>query len=244
MTHDAAAQLLAEINRDVPPGVDWKAGARRYMDDLYRKHGRADVELYALIKPFVQLAGGEAALHEFGAYFYNFINLVMTLKPAGGARVLDVACGGGWLSHFLAKLGCAPFGIDLSEEFIALARRRLGADSQLNLGEDATAAMFAVHDIEVAKLPPERDGSFDVIVLESCLHHFYDPVTAMVNIARALADGGVVVAIEGENRRGPIRDEFMAVMRETDTLERPYTRAQLIEVLALAGCRMSSSWAS
>jgi len=231
-----AALLLAEINRDVPPGVDWKAGARRYLADMFEKLGdRPGVELYSLIKPFAILGDTGANLAEATSYFYNFVNLIALLKPRSGTRVLDVACGGGWMSHYLAKLGCAPFGIDISEDFIRLARRRLAEDPCLSLGPDAITGMFAVHDIEVTPLPPERDGTFDVAVLESCLHHFYDPVAAMTNIARALADDGVAVAIEGENRHGPIRDEFMAVMRETDTLERPYARAQLVEVLALAG---------
>ena len=41
--------------------------------------------------------------------------------------------------------------------------------------------------------------------------------------------------IEGENRNGPIRDEYRKVMEETETLERPYSRQLLIEAFELAG---------
>lgn len=78
-------------------------------------------------------------------------------------------------------------------------------------------------------------GSFDAIVLESCLHHFFDPIAAMTHLAQGLAEGGVGLVIEGENRRGAIRDEHMQVMLETSTLERPYPRELLLEVLQHAG---------
>ncbi len=53
-----ADTLLVDINRDLPSGVDWKAGARRYLADLFVKHDRASIELYSFIKPFVRLEGG------------------------------------------------------------------------------------------------------------------------------------------------------------------------------------------
>jgi len=38
--------LPADINRDLPPGVDWKAGARRYLEACVKKQAsRESVEI-------------------------------------------------------------------------------------------------------------------------------------------------------------------------------------------------------
>jgi len=54
---------------------------------------------------------------------YNFSNVVMLLQLSPTrSRVLDVACGGGWVSHFLMRLGYATFGFDIAPDFVELAR--------------------------------------------------------------------------------------------------------------------------
>lgn len=230
------ALLLEEINADLPARVDWRAGAQRYVKSFFDKYGRPATERHALTKPFLTLdKGNDFARDELTGYFYNFVNLVHRIKPTAGMRVLDVACGGGWFAHYMAKIGCETFGIDISEDFIELARRRFREDRHLGIPDDQIDARFAVHDIEAAPLPASHHGKFDLVVLESCLHHFVDPVAAMSHVAQALAEDGIVVVIEGENRKGPIRDEYMAVMREFDTLERPYTRKQFEAVMDMAG---------
>lgn len=157
------------------------------------------------------------------------------LKLPGSARILDVACGGGWFSHWLMRLGYSTYGVDIASDFVDLARRRVREDSLLNLSAAAAEGAFDTHDIEAAPLPHSMAASFDAAVLESCLHHFVDPVAALTHTAQALKEDGLVVIIEGENRTGPIRQEYMSVMRELDTLERPYKREHLIEALNISG---------
>src|SRR5208282_2932080 len=61
------------------------------------------------------------------------------------------------------------------------------------------------------------------------------PISALTHLATALNEGGVIVLIEGENRLGPIKEQYLAVMREFATLERPYARSELERVLVMAG---------
>src|SRR4029077_12584605 len=42
--------LLAEMNRDIPAGVDWKAGARAYVANCFEKYGRKPIERYSMNK--------------------------------------------------------------------------------------------------------------------------------------------------------------------------------------------------
>jgi hypothetical protein len=63
-----------------------------------------------------------------------------------------------------------------------------------------------------------------------------DPVSALTHLATALNETtGVIVLIEGENRLGPIKEQYLAVMREFATLERPYARSELERALVMAG---------
>jgi SAM-dependent methyltransferase len=158
------------------------------------------------------------------------------LDLPGRARVLDVACGSGWVSHFLARMGYDAHGFDICPDMIELTKRRLREDPLLAAaGAEGLEGRFFVLDAEREGLPAALRGTLDAAVMESCVHHFLDPVSALSNIAAGLKEDGIAVVIEGENRQGPIRPEYLAVMREFDTLERPYTRSQMERMLPLVG---------
>lgn len=238
----AKAALLAEINKDIPQGVDWKKGAETYVKQSLDAVGdaRKGLEAYIYSKPMSLLTPDPEhavhALEESIQYLYNFVNTIKLLNLPGGSTILDVACGGGWMSHYLRKFGYKTFGFDISEDFVAYARTRIRRDPDLmHLSDDEISASFAVHDIEAAPLPTTHSHRYDSIILESCLHHFVDPISALSNLAAALKPDGIIVIIEGENRHGEIRKEYMDVMRQFDTLERPYFRDHLYKALELAG---------
>ena len=230
------AELLAKINADLPQ-LDWKKGARDYVAAFCARFTPEQIEDFIFTKPLAALTpeDPEGSLTEVSSYLFNFASTIRLLHLKRGARVLDVACGGGWFSHWLRRLGYEARGIDISEDFIKLARKRLLLDPHLQITAEEAEAAFLVHDLEVSSLPRDFHGRFDAVVLESCLHHFFDPIAALTHIRESLAPGGVVLILEGENRQGPIREEYMQVMLETATLERPYPRAQLLEILEAAG---------
>lgn len=228
--------LLEAINRDLPTHMDWKAGAENYLQQVFARDGRENVEPYLLNKPFTLLQGGPD--HESRATFldlvHNFTNVLQLLRLPMGARILDVACGAGWVSQWLMRLGFEVVGIDMCSDLLLYARRRLSEDPLLLLSEDKLRQTLVQHDIEAEQLPDSL-GQFDAAIFESCLHHFYDPISALMHTAKALKDDGLAVLIEGENRRGPIKSEYVDVMRQFATLERPYQRSELVEALTFAG---------
>src|SRR5688572_3224693 len=119
-------EFLLKVNAEIPPGVDWKAGAVRYVAHFIEAWGREAVRTYAMTKPMAAVGVNPGpGITEFSSYIYNFANALALLKPKRGARVLDVACGGGWVSHYLSKLGYWTYGIDISIDFVELARERL-----------------------------------------------------------------------------------------------------------------------
>ena len=228
MTENRKERILAEINARVPAGVDWKQGAKDYLSNLIRDQG-AHNEAYHLIKPFI---GGDD-FRPFLDEMYSFLNIMSLSSLTGQSRVLDVGCGPGWISHYLGKFGIRVVGIDISQELLDIAARRLAADPYPAMGE--FRVKFLLHDIE--SHPLRHEEPFDLAILESVLHHFLDPVSALEHVAKCLKDDGLVVIAEGAAPApGSSADlHYRFLMDKFHTLERPYTREQLVEMLDIAG---------
>jgi SAM-dependent methyltransferase len=239
-------QLLEEINRDLPAGVDWKRGAERYVSALLARGGPA-FRQWHLTKPFLgePLAGeplhGDTASpavdpHVTYSELYGFLNVLRAADPPRGARILDVGCGPGWTSHLLGKMGYSVLGFDLCEDMLELARARVAAEPFPPYPLARLDVRFVRHDIEAAPLGDAADGLFDMALLDSVLHHFLNPVAALRHIGESLEPGAVVAIIEGFRPEGvPLDAQGLAIMSRYHTLERPYTRRQLSDVLRLAG---------
>ncbi|MEU0469079.1 class I SAM-dependent methyltransferase [Amycolatopsis sp. NPDC006131] len=71
-------------------------------------------------------------------------------QGAGGGPVADVGCGTGYVTGYLHEAGMDVFGIDLSPEMIAIARRdhpdlrfEVGTMTGLDLADDSVAGIVA-----------------------------------------------------------------------------------------------------
>lgn len=76
------------------------------------------------------------------------------VAEAGGGQVADVGCGPGYVTRRLNDLGVDAFGIDLSPEMIAIARRdhpdlrfEVGTMTDLDLPDHSVAAVLAFWSI-------------------------------------------------------------------------------------------------
>lgn len=94
---------------------------------------------------------------------------------AAGSRLLDVCCGPGVLAGAAAARGAAATGIDLSDNFIAIARRR------------HPAARFETGDAEALPFP---DESFDAAVSGYGVIHVPRPAAMLAEMTRVLRPGG------------------------------------------------------
>ncbi len=239
-------QLLEEINRDLPRGVDWKGGAERYVRELVTRGGPS-FHQWHLTKPFLgePLAGeplhGDASRpavdpHVTYHELFGFLNVLLAADPPPGARILDVGCGPGWTSHYLGKMGYTVLGLDLSEDMLELARVRVAAEPFPPHPRSRLDVRFVSHDIEAAPLGEEAGEPYDLALVDSVLHHFDDPVAALRHVGESLRPGALLAIVEALHPEGaPIDPHNLAIMERYHTLERPYTPSQMADILRLAG---------
>lgn len=113
----------------------------------------------------------------------------------GVRLMLDVACGSGGISAFLAaELGAAVVGIDIDRHAIAAANER-----------GAEGCSFQVADAN--ERLPFADGSFDVVFSNDSVHHLRDRFTILRDWARVLQPGGQLLFTEGLVVTGPVSNE-------------------------------------
>ncbi|MBS2013224.1 MAG: methyltransferase domain-containing protein [Deltaproteobacteria bacterium] len=101
----------------------------------------------------------------------------------GDATVLEVGCGTGQMSLFLARADRLVVGADLTRASLLLGR-------EASLRHDVAAVRFVETDL---RRPGLRDGAFDVVYSSGVLHHTPDPRASFASITRLVKPGGVVV---------------------------------------------------
>jgi ubiquinone/menaquinone biosynthesis C-methylase UbiE len=104
----------------------------------------------------------------------------------GCQRVLDVGCGTGHPSLYIAKDVGSITGIDRSERMIEIARARLSRSGASNV-------VFEVENAEALKF---SDSSFDAVILCGSLATFSDKKKALQEIKRVLKKNAKVACIE------------------------------------------------
>jgi ubiquinone/menaquinone biosynthesis C-methylase UbiE len=106
------------------------------------------------------------------------------LGDVAGRRVLDLACGNGYLARKLARLGADVVGVDGSAALIDLAEQRQACD---RLG-----IVYRVAD--AAHLGALENGTVDLVVCHMALMDIEDAAGAIREVARVLRYTGRFIA--------------------------------------------------
>jgi SAM-dependent methyltransferase len=188
-----------------------KAGERAYLGSLGEEGIR-----HSLNKPFSDDACAENLMR---------LAAVFSLLPAPPLRILDVGCGTGWTSVFLARRGYDVVGIDISAEMIEQAAMHAERLEMPNL-------CFRECDYEEC---PYRN-EFDAALFFDSLHHALDERQALRTVFEALRPGGLVVATEpGEGHsQSP---ESVEAMARFDVTEKDMPPRHIIALAKEVGFR-------
>jgi SAM-dependent methyltransferase len=134
---------------------------------------------------------------------------------------LEVGCGRGDVSAWLAAKGWRGLAIDFSPAAVAAARARLAAHP------DVAVAEMALADVR---------GEYACVILWDVLEHIEDDRLALCTIARLLAPGGhLLVAVPSNPREWRWDDEFYGHFRR-------YTVDELAHKLVDAGLEPQDFW--
>jgi SAM-dependent methyltransferase len=112
----------------------------------------------------------------------RFAQLLDAAIPAD-AHVVEVGCGTGQMSLYLAHTDRVVVGADISR-----AALRLGQDAARRFG--ITSVRFVETDLNHSGLRPE---SFDVVYSAGVVHHTAEPAAAFASISRLARPGGIVI---------------------------------------------------
>jgi SAM-dependent methyltransferase len=141
----------------------------------YFRNIPAEALTASLTKPF-STSNRASLLMEIGA--------VISLLPEPPARIVDLGCGTGWTSAFLARCGYEVVGTDLAPEAVSAAQSFY----------DDVDVTYRVHDFDQPL--PDDLGDFDAAVFFDCLHHSEDEAYPIRTAYLALRPGGVCVVCE------------------------------------------------
>jgi ubiquinone/menaquinone biosynthesis C-methylase UbiE len=156
--------------------------------------------------------------YKFLSKFYDLFDLVFLLGGKGNPRpglldaisntsqlILDVCVGTAASSLLVASRNANNYilGIDISDEMLAVARRKTARKKLTNLelqNMSATAMQFA-------------DNSFDVVMVSFALHEFKSELREKVflEVSRVLKPGGIFCVIDFARQRNRGNQVFMKV---------------------------------
>jgi SAM-dependent methyltransferase len=123
-----------------------------------------------------------------GAYQRTHQRYLQAIAGATADRILDVACGGGALSAWLADhTNAQVLGVDLSDTQLAHARRLLASRRRPNL-------RFAQHD--VMRLADLAEPPFDAAICLDAACYLPDRPAALRAIATRLRPGGRLLLVD------------------------------------------------
>src|SRR6202521_4141292 len=101
----------------------------------------------------------------------------------GDARIVEIGCGTGQMSLYLARADRVVIGADLTRRSLLL-----GAAAAARFGLDRV--QFIETDL---RRPGLRAGSFDVVYSSGVLHHTPDPRASFGRIAQLARPGGMII---------------------------------------------------
>src|SRR6478672_7942172 len=104
----------------------------------------------------------------------------ITMALVKGKTVLDIACGEGYGTYFLAQNATNILGVDIDAPTIQKAKQKY---IRPNLEFRAGSALAI----------PEKDNSFDVVVSFETLEHVVEHGTMMGEIKRVLKPKGMLI---------------------------------------------------
>jgi phosphatidylethanolamine/phosphatidyl-N-methylethanolamine N-methyltransferase len=169
--------------------------------------------------------------HSFGRLVQpRIMRVVRSLGIPPGARVLEIGCGTG-ISFEAYPPHCEVVGIDLADDMLERARRRIASRGCRNIRVQRGDALNL-------DFP---DSSFDSVMAFHVISVVPDPRRMMAESQRVCRDGGTIVVINHFRSEIPV---IAGLQRSIDPVTRRlgWTTLRLGELLRLRGLAVNRVW--
>jgi ubiquinone/menaquinone biosynthesis C-methylase UbiE len=171
--------------------------------------------------------------------FESDLRAIVASLPLGtGHRVLDIACGDGVYSRWLAERGSRVVALDRSRAFLDLAQRQMPPDVR------ADRVRLVRGDMKHLPFP---DDCFDLVWCAQSLYSLPDPVDALRQMRRMARPGTFVAVLENDEFHHvllpwPIEvelalrhAELVSHIERSDKPRKFYVGRQLLQIFHSAG---------
>jgi ubiquinone/menaquinone biosynthesis C-methylase UbiE len=145
---------------------------------------------YETVVAFDQLSSIHDQLQEpFSRPIFEDVVEVLASLGSSSSRILDCSCGGGTEALALASLvpNGEVVGSDLAADMVSTAATRAAERGIRN------AAFFQA---DVASLPDHFADQFDFVYCSFSFHHYTEPIKALREMRRVLAEGGHAFVVD------------------------------------------------
>jgi len=223
--------ILEDYSRGLFPPKFQDQAAAYAAEAAYHTNGvpGLDVEsmrLGEMRKPFWHAQATERYL----TGFIRLRSLLERLKLSPPARLLELGCGSGWMSEFLAMTGFDVTGTDVSPVGIEEANLRLKSVAVIGLDLKLRFKIAAMES--VADTVGPRDH-YDAVFVSEALHHAFDWRSAVKSSFACLRPGGWLLVCNEPN----VLHTFISyrTAKLSKTHEIGFSRRELIRHLEKTG---------
>ncbi|MEU9607208.1 methyltransferase domain-containing protein [Streptomyces sp. NPDC048057] len=198
-----------------------------HQDDLYRSVWDPEGALHYGYFPDLGAAPAGGPAEQLVAAFRDWDEELLARSGIDeGSAVLDVGCGNGTTSVWLARrTGCRVTGVDLSLVRVTNAERLRAAHPE---------ARVAFHKASALHLP-FPDASFSHVWSQSTLYHVHDRPRALAQVHRVLRNRGAFVFDDLVTPRTPVSPAARRHVYDRLLCEPSFSAHGYVEHLSAAG---------
>ncbi|KAI1908305.1 hypothetical protein LOZ61_005655 [Ophidiomyces ophidiicola] len=152
-------------------------------------------------------------------------------------RMLDFACGDGFLSHALRPYFSEIIGVDLAEGMVNKYNRRAREAGIPESQMRAVVGDLAAAQPDASLIQNKDLANFDLIITSMALHHIEDPQRAVNRLVERLRPGGTLVVIDFDAAKDGQQWIAASAPAAHTITHHGFSKATMENLLTSAGCK-------
>ena len=170
--------------------------------------------------------------YQFLRDFIRIAKYLEQLDITPPMKILELGCGGGWLSEFLAIMNFDVIGSTLASVDVAEGKRRIQALKTKEIPAKLDYIESPMESVDKC-LPKQAVGKFDCVLVYEALHHAYSWEDTIEAAHRCLASNGILFICREPNLIHTLSSYRISIL--TNTHEIGFDKKKLVQKLKRTG---------